>query len=53
MPDEKETILKLVDELTQGLADGTLTPEQEEKLRDEIGDLQMNCIISELFSEKA
>jgi hypothetical protein len=49
MPDDRETIAKLVDELNQGLADGTLAPNQEEKLRDEIGDLQMNIIIGDLF----
>ena len=49
MPDDRATIAKLIDELNQGLADGTLTPEQEEKLRDEIGDLQMNVIIGNLL----
>jgi hypothetical protein len=49
MPDDRETISKLVDELNQGLADGTLTPDQEEKLREDIGDLQMNVIIGDLL----
>lgn len=49
MPDDRETIAKLVDELNQGLADGTLTPEQEETLREDIGDLQMNVIIGDLL----
>jgi hypothetical protein len=48
---EKEVILELVDELNQGLADGTLSPEQEENLRDEIGELQMNMIIGVLLSD--
>ena len=51
MPDDRETIAKLVDELNQGLAAGTLEPTQEEKLRDEIGDLQMNNIIGDLFTD--
>ena len=49
MPDDRETIAKLVDELHQGLSEGTLTPEQEEKLREDIGDLQMNVIIGDLL----
>lgn len=49
MPDDRETITKLIDELNQGLADGTLTPEQEETLREDIGDLQMNIIIGDLL----
>lgn len=48
---EKEVILELVDELNQGLADGTLSPEQEQNLRDEIGELQMNMIIGVLLSD--
>jgi hypothetical protein len=49
MPDDRETIAKLVDELNQGLADGVLTPEQEENLRDEISSLQMNLLIGNLL----
>jgi hypothetical protein len=49
MSDDRETIAKLIDELNQGLADGTLTPDQEEKLREDIGDLQMNVIIGDLL----
>jgi hypothetical protein len=49
MPDDRETIAKLVDELNQGLTKGTLTPDQEEKLREDIGDLQMNIIIGDLL----
>ena len=51
MPDDRETIAKLIAELNQGLADGTLTPDQEEKLRDEIGDLQMNVLIGDLLTD--
>lgn len=51
MPDDRETIAKLVDELNQGLAEGTLAPEQEETLREEIGDLQMNLIIGDLLTD--
>jgi hypothetical protein len=49
MPDDRETITKLVDELNQGLTEGTLTPEQEETLREEIGDLQINLLIGDLL----
>ena len=49
MPDDRETIDKLFDQLNQGLTEGTLTPEQEETLREEIGDLQMNVIIGDLL----
>jgi hypothetical protein len=49
MPDDRETIAKLVDELNQGLTEGTLTPEQEENLRDEISSLQMNMLIGNLL----
>ena len=49
MTDDRETIAKLIDELNQGLADGTLIPDQEEKLREDIGDLQMNVIIGDLL----
>jgi hypothetical protein len=49
MPDDRETIAKLVDELNQGLTNGTLTPDQEESLREDIGDLQMNVIIGDLL----
>ena len=51
MPDDRETIAKLVDELNQRLTEGTLTPEQEENLRDEIGSLQMNVIVGDLFED--
>jgi hypothetical protein len=51
MPDDRETIAKLVDELEQGLSEGTLTPDQEETLREEIGDLQMNVIIGDLLTD--
>ena len=51
MPDDRETIAKLVDELNQGLAGGTLTPVQEENLRDEIGNLQMNLIIGDQLTD--
>ena len=51
MPDDRETIDKLVDQLNQGLTDCTLTPDQEEKLRDEISSLQMNVIVGELFED--
>jgi hypothetical protein len=49
MSTDRDLISILVDELEQGLCEGTLTPEQEEKLRDEIGNLQMNMIISNLL----
>ena len=49
MPDDRETIDKLFDQLNQGLSDGTLTIVQEENLRDEIGNLQMNLIIGDLL----
>jgi hypothetical protein len=49
MPDDRETITKLIEELAQGLTEGTLTPEQEENLRDEISGLQMNIIIGDLL----
>ena len=51
MTTEKEVIFRLIEELNKGLAEGTLTPDQEEKLRDEIGDLQMNVIVGELFED--
>jgi hypothetical protein len=51
MPDEKETILQLVKQLNDGLAANTLTPEQEERLREDISDLQMNFIISDLLTD--
>lgn len=51
MPDEKETILQLVKQLNDGLAASTLTPEQEENLRDEISGLQMNFIIGDLLAD--
>jgi hypothetical protein len=51
MPDDRETIAKLVDELEQGLSEGTLTPDQKETLREEIGDLQMNVIIGDLLTD--
>lgn len=49
MSDDRETIIKLIDKLNQGLIDGTLTPDQEEKLREDIGDLQMNVSIGDLI----
>jgi hypothetical protein len=49
MLDDKETITNLIDQLNQGLTEGTLTPKQEENLREEIGDLQMNLIIGDLL----
>ena len=49
MSTDRELISILIDELEQGLTEGTLTPDQEEKLREEIGNLQMNIIIGELF----
>jgi len=45
MSDEKETILKLIAELNRRIDEGTITPEEEEKFRDDIGDLQMNYIL--------
>ena len=51
MPDEKETILRLVKELDDGLAANTLTPEQEEQLREDISDLQMNVIVGDLLED--
>jgi hypothetical protein len=51
MPDDRETIAKLVDELNQGLTNGTLTPDQEESLREDIGDLQMNVIVGDLLED--
>jgi hypothetical protein len=51
MSDDREVIYKLIDELNQGLDKGTLLPEQEEKLREEIGDLQMNIIIGDLLND--
>lgn len=49
MATEKEVIFRLIDELNKGLAEGTITPEQEEKMREDIGDLQMNVIVGDLF----
>ena len=49
MLDDRETINKLVDLLNQGLADGILTSDQEENLRDEISSLQMNMLIGNLL----
>ena len=51
METEKETIFKLIEQLNKGLEDSTITPEQEEKMRDDIGDLQMNYIIGTLFED--
>jgi hypothetical protein len=51
MDSEKETILSLVKQLTTGLVTNTLTPEQEEKLREDISDLQMNYIIGDLLED--
>ena len=51
MTSEKEVIFNLIDQLNKGLADGTITPDQEEKMCDDIGDLQMNVIIGDLFKD--
>ena len=51
MATEKEVIFKLIEQLNKGLEDGTITPEQEEKMRDDIGDLQMNVIVGDLFED--
>jgi hypothetical protein len=51
MTAEKETVLTLIEELNKGLVDGTLTSDQEEKLRDGIGDLQMNVIVGDLLED--
>ena len=49
MSTDRELISTLINQLEQGLSEGTLTPAQEEKLREEIGNLQMNVIISDLL----
>jgi hypothetical protein len=51
MTAEKETVLTLIEELKKGLLDGTLTTDQEEKLRDDISDLQMNVIVGDLLED--
>jgi hypothetical protein len=51
MSSEKEVIFRLVEQLNKGLVDGTLTTEQEEKLRDDIGDLLINVIVGQLFDD--
>lgn len=48
---EKETILSLVKQLNDGLTTNSITPEQEEKLREDISDLQMNYLIGTLFED--
>jgi hypothetical protein len=49
MIDEKTSIMNLVDELNRRINADTITPEEEEKMRDDIGDLQMNYVIGTLF----
>lgn len=49
MSTDRELISTLINELEQGLSEGTLTPAQEEKLREEIGNLQMNLLIGNLL----
>lgn len=49
MSTDRELISTLINELEQGLSEGTLTPVQEEKLREEIGNLQMNLLIGNLL----
>ena len=51
MTSEKEVIFRLVEQLNKGLAAGTLTADQEEKLRDDISDLQMNVIVGDLLKD--
>ena len=51
MATEKEVIFKLIEQLNKGLEDGTVTPEQEEKIRDDISGLQMNVNIGDLFED--
>ena len=51
MTSEKEVIFKLLEQLNKGLVDGTLTTDQEEKLRDDIGDLLINAIFGQLFED--
>jgi hypothetical protein len=51
MTSEKEVIFRLVEQLNKGLAAGTLTADQEEKLRDDIGDLLINVIVGQLFED--
>ena len=51
MTAEKEPVLMLIEELNKGLVDGTLTADQEEKLRDDISDLQMNVIVGDLLKD--
>jgi hypothetical protein len=45
---ERETILNLIAELNRRIDEGTITPEEEEKFRDDIGGLQMNYILGTL-----
>jgi hypothetical protein len=49
MSTDRELISTLINQLEQGLSEGTLTPAQEEKLREEIGNLQMNLLIGNLL----
>lgn len=51
MTSEKEVIFKLLEQLNKGLVDGTLTTDQEQKLRDDIGDLLINAMFSQLFED--
>ena len=49
MSTDRELISTLINEREQGLSAGTLTLVQEEKLREEIGNLQMNLLIGNLL----
>jgi hypothetical protein len=49
MSTDRELISTLINQLEQGLSESTLTPVQEEKLREEIGNLQMNLLIGNLL----
>lgn len=51
MTSEKEVIFRLLEQLNKGLVDGTLTTDQEEKLRDDIGDLLINVMVGQLFED--
>jgi len=48
MIEEQQKIIKLIEDLNNGIKAGTITTEEEEKLRDDISDLQMNYIIGTL-----
>jgi hypothetical protein len=45
---QKFVILRLIDQLEEMRASGA-SPEEIEKLEDDIGDLQMNLLVGELF----